>query len=533
MSSSSSSLVQAPDAPAARTRWLLIALSSLLVLAAILRTAWLSDDAFITVRTIANWYAGHGLRWNIDERVQTSTHPLWLLVSAAGYALWRDPYVLCLLGVITSTAMVVLLLVAAPPRPRRGLWLAMILVMSKSFLSYATSGLENPLTNLLLVAFAALLLEPPPPGRARPSLVTLSLLAGLATFNRMDALVLLAPALALAAWREPSRRAALGALLAGFAPFFAWELFSLFYFGSPFPNTAHAKLSTGIPQRLLLEQGLRYLRNLALWDPLTLAALVLGLGQALWAGDGRRRALALGGLLYLGYVVRIGGDFMAGRFFVAPLVLALALLAHAPRVPPAEQRWPLRSLSPVLAALPLVGLLSAGPLSHPAWLRGGQRLVYAGYGVADERIFYYPTTGWLIARPSPRDSYLPRFGIDLREAGKRVVVEPCIGQVGYYAGETVHIVDSYGLGDPLLARLPVRDPRRWRVGHFERAVPAGYEATLATGRNLIASPPLHRYYDQLSLILRAPLWSRQRLAAIVRLNLGQLDPLLKEHLARR
>ena len=42
-------------------------------------TAWLSDDCFFTLRTVANALAGHGLRWNVFERVQAYTHPLWLL----------------------------------------------------------------------------------------------------------------------------------------------------------------------------------------------------------------------------------------------------------------------------------------------------------------------------------------------------------------------------------------------------------------------------------------------------------------------
>jgi len=56
-----------------------------------------------------------GLRWNIAERVQAYTHPLWLFaVSAARLA---------------------------------------VLVSSRAFTDYSTSGLENPLTHLLLASF--------------------------------------------------------------------------------------------------------------------------------------------------------------------------------------------------------------------------------------------------------------------------------------------------------------------------------------------------------------------------------------------
>ena len=46
----------------------------------LLRTAWVCDDAFISFRVVENAVAGHGLRWNIADRVQVFTHPLWMLL---------------------------------------------------------------------------------------------------------------------------------------------------------------------------------------------------------------------------------------------------------------------------------------------------------------------------------------------------------------------------------------------------------------------------------------------------------------------
>ena len=46
----------------------------------LVRNAWLSDDCYITFRSIWNFWQDFGLRWNVVERVQTYTHPLWLLI---------------------------------------------------------------------------------------------------------------------------------------------------------------------------------------------------------------------------------------------------------------------------------------------------------------------------------------------------------------------------------------------------------------------------------------------------------------------
>ncbi len=57
--------------------------SFLVFCVALLRTAWIGDDALITMRTVHNWHGGHGMVWNVGERVQTFTHPLWMLVLSA------------------------------------------------------------------------------------------------------------------------------------------------------------------------------------------------------------------------------------------------------------------------------------------------------------------------------------------------------------------------------------------------------------------------------------------------------------------
>ena len=55
-------------------------------------TAWVTEDAFITFRVIENLLNGYGPRWNIDERVQVFTHPLWMFLLVPIVAVCGDPY---------------------------------------------------------------------------------------------------------------------------------------------------------------------------------------------------------------------------------------------------------------------------------------------------------------------------------------------------------------------------------------------------------------------------------------------------------
>jgi len=58
----------------------------------LIKTAWLCDDAFITFRTMDNFVNGYGLRFNVVERVQAYTHPLWLFVMTIPYFFLREPF---------------------------------------------------------------------------------------------------------------------------------------------------------------------------------------------------------------------------------------------------------------------------------------------------------------------------------------------------------------------------------------------------------------------------------------------------------
>src|SRR5690242_16188482 len=58
----------------------------------VLRRAWVSDDAYITFRTVDNFIHGYGLTWNTAERVQAYTNPLWMLLVSIGSLVTREVF---------------------------------------------------------------------------------------------------------------------------------------------------------------------------------------------------------------------------------------------------------------------------------------------------------------------------------------------------------------------------------------------------------------------------------------------------------
>jgi arabinofuranosyltransferase len=496
--------------------------SALLAFAVVLvRTAWVNDDAYITFRTIDNWLNGYGLRWNINERVQAFTNPLWMFLLSNVVFVTREYY---LTAIFTSMAVSLTAVGLVAFRIARSTGLALLavaaLLSSRAFVDYSTSGLENPLTHVLLAAFALLLFRL----QWTPKVLFLmSCTAALAMLNRMDTVLFFAPALGYVWLSERTLRAAL-IMAAGFLPFVLWEAFSLVYYGFLVPNTAFAKLGSGIDSSLMLWQGLYYYAYTLRNDPITLPIIALGVAAAFAARRGREIALALGLLFYLAYIIKIGGDFMGGRFFAAPLFVAVMLAARAGQFASAWRAIP--------AAALVIWVCTWAP--NPPFLSGasfGQstRGFKDANGVGDERRFYYKTTGllqWRADRPMP-DHHFARAGREYAAMNKDLAkAHGAIGFRGFFAGPRTHIVDYFALADPLLARLPAYYKPTWRVGHFTRHVPQNYVQTAATGTNQLTDPNLAAYYDKLLLVTRGPLWSAARWHAIVDLNLGRADKLI-------
>ena len=125
----------------------------------LVRNAWLGDDAFITLRVADNWIHGFGLRWNVADRVQVYTHPLWMLIVSLVYGVTREPYfsVIILSIVLSLGAYAVMLRLAFSSLS--AVLATVILVLSKGFVDFTTSGLETPLTYLLLALLMSLLKE--------------------------------------------------------------------------------------------------------------------------------------------------------------------------------------------------------------------------------------------------------------------------------------------------------------------------------------------------------------------------------------
>lgn len=506
----------------------------LLYILLIIRNAWVSDDAYITFRTIENFLAGYGMGYNPFVRVQSFTHPLWMLILSTLYFIERlfisdAPnglyYVTVFTSVILSwSTLYILITKIAQKDSLLSLIPISILVLSNAFISYSTSGLENPLTHFLIALFIYFFLT------QHEKLLILSLLASLIALNRMDTILLALPALSFSWWYSQDKKRDIFKIILGFSPFILWTIFSTLYFGFPFPNTAYAKLNTGIPLQVLSLQGVDYILNTLSWEPLTIFVILFTGYYLSIEKKAKKLTLYLGVILYILYIIRIGGDFMAGRFFTAPLLVSVAMISSV--------RLPKKLLYTLSTIIILLGVFSIrSPLWSPNLLR-----LFPHYPIgdrnqiSDQRLFYFGNEENQHFNSFVENGF-HEANLGSESAGsnwyyfkqKKVMVVGALGKIGYEKGPNIYMIDNYALADPLLARLPTLS-KWWMIGHFYRDLPEGYYETLETKENMIENPDLALYFEKLSILTSGPKKDWSRFIEIWKFNTGQYDYLIENYL---
>ncbi|KZB84973.1 hypothetical protein [Amycolatopsis regifaucium] len=352
------------------------------------RRRWMSDDGLIVLRTVRQILAGNGPVFNIGERVETNTSPLWTAILSVLGLIPGVPleWFSVVTGLLFSVAGLFFGLDGArrlyQPLAFHGLAPAGALVVCAlpPFRDFATSGLETGLITLWLGGTWWLLVrrvstvEGP---RAWP----VAAVAGLGPLVRPDLALFSGVALlALLVLLKPGRRRAVGLLAAAAALPLAYQVFRMGYYGLLTPNTALVKEAA----ESNWARGWAYLSDLAqpywlLVPVLLLAAAVLTLVSTMDRTFVTLAAVPLVGAVLLSlYVMRVGGDFMHGRMLL-PALFCLVLPVLAVPVT--------RVTAVLLVGVGFWALVAAGSL-RPSYSAAPHAV-----GVTDERAYWSRATG--------------------------------------------------------------------------------------------------------------------------------------------
>ncbi|HEY1014297.1 MAG TPA: hypothetical protein VGE07_16410 [Herpetosiphonaceae bacterium] len=393
------------------------------------------EDAYITLRYAWNFLDGQGIVWNAGERVEGYTNFLHLIFSSGLGALGVD---LKLASRIIGGASLALALGAIHVAGgRQGLkgspWRALPLVLvigSQSVRLNAFGGLETMLYGGLLMVGICLTMALAEAPSAR-----LAAWAGLAfaalAMTRIEGAMFFGISW-LYVWLRSQRlrpgAPVLAMALVFGAIFGAYFLWRWTYYSSFLPNTFYVKTGGLTLERIA--NGSYYVMHYAISAPFSFPATVVALVLAY-----RRRAItpAMAYLavlvgVYLFYVAYVGGDYIVGFRFIAPvipaasLLLALALNAAFPA--------PGRAVAPAYAAASLALCLQA-----------------LGPAVVLPRFDRVSVLGEMIGKY-----------IDQQWDREAVIALNAAGAVAYYAPEH-RFIDMLGLSDVHIGRREIGERR--------------------------------------------------------------------------
>ncbi len=483
----------------------LLALSLVALVVGWWQLGFLCDDAFIAFRYVSNSQLGHGYTWNAPpfEPVEGYSSFLWVVLldwiwTLTGIQPPDSAQPLGLVFGVVQLACVVAITdqLTLPTLSERRPWvknavLAVVLLgtlTNRTFLAWTSSGLETSMFDAFVLCWLVAGL------RNRP--FALCLAAALLELSRPDGLLFCAATVPIVLMMRPRRTILALSPLAIPVLHEAWRIAT---YGALLPNTYYAKVADPWPLMglaylgtFLLEYGWWLLLPLFVWGSWRVFREWRLVGDPAWPGLWVR--VGLGGTLLFQvayYTLRIGGDHFEYRVYAwtVPLVWigAFWLLDRLAVRPSRAFGWLLTTW--------FVGMW----LPWTLWAKTNHISVRRSEGMPTHDLApYFPwpvkpiamafdglqdyTVGHFVGmRTQTHIIYLgyQRSRFPTREEGQAIRGDNPVMRhtsVGWPAWVLphVHIIDEYGLNDPIIARNPEPRRRKTRLMAHERKPPKGY-----------------------------------------------------------
>jgi arabinofuranosyltransferase len=461
-----------------------------------LGTKFIQDDAYITFRYVLNFIDGNGLVFNAGERVEGYTNFLWLIlliifsylkfdiISLSQYlSLAFGVLVLIFTYLISSliTVGVNASLQAKKGRTSSGeqplyadllnLVPVVVLVFMGAFNYWSISGMEST----MFIAFALMgifyYLKEKDTDKVNFKFPLFILIASLTRPEGMFlfGLIILHKVFITVKnnWENKGNifkvlfsKNNLISYAVFVVPTMLYILFRLSYYGYPFPNTYYAK--TGF-SAVYMNAGLEYLWNflkayMLFGIVLILPAFLLKAKESFFEIS----FLYFTGIIYVLYVVSVGGDVLPlHRFFLPVAPLILILFGKVMTVFYNYLRNNVTSGNPAAAFL-VVMVLTCG---------------YAWYNYSNQKDAVERSTqleNGLVDKMKITGNWFKQKQV--QKGSNLTVAATTIGAVSYFAGTKVIVVDMLGLTDETVAHNPQTIPEisEGSIGWKERNYNAGY-----------------------------------------------------------
>lgn len=287
------------------------------------RLDFIQDDAYITFRYIANYLNGDGLVFNIGERIEGFTNFGWTIYLLLWGALGFDYIAIAkfsgfLFGILS---LIVTYLIALKVVGKDNLLFALLPVylvaINESFAYWSPAGLETAAFTFLALLSLYFYLK-----RSWMLIAALALAVWVRPEGALVAIILI---IIEAIEKRALPKFALYSAISAFVVSLPFLAFKVFYYGSIFPNPFYAKTGFDLGQ---LISGLEYAGLFFLhYGFLGVAFMVTFLLYKKLPVS--LKAVMFFSLIYILYIVFIGGDVLKVHRFFLPLFGPVAILMSA------------------------------------------------------------------------------------------------------------------------------------------------------------------------------------------------------------
>ena len=448
----------------------------------------IAEDAFIGFRFAEHFAEGNGLLWNIGEPpVEGYTNFLWIIFCSVAILSGTNLLVFVQVAGIVFSIIILIYIFNFCLRllefdSYSSLIACAFLALTGPFATWSISGMETSLFTLLVVASCYHEISYWK-SRHKGSLILSLTFCFLATLTRPEGLGIFIILLTLHLYRalreKKSKEIINYAVLAliifiiPFSIYFAWRVS---YYGYLFPLTYYAKTGGGLLQWI---RGVKYLFFFIIHFILPLVPIIIflfwekrdqlkrtklfSLSRVNAQLIGNRYGLILSGAIclgYSGYIVLIGGDYMAMyRFFVPvlPFIYILIAAIYYQLIKASEISKKRSYIIIMLIVISLVGtFLQSTPLEKIIFTKPS--ITHGQYqGVKFER--------W----HTNRLTLIGKFFKNYKSSNDESIATDAIGAISYYSGLKIYSI--HGLVDPKIARMESKDLGKGFPGHEKSDIP--------------------------------------------------------------
>lgn len=466
-----------------------IGLSVLAIVVSIIHSyllRWLGDDVFIGFRYVENFLKGNGLVYNVGEHVEGYTHFLWILLISFFSKMGCSPEVTVqVLGILSSIGTLVIFSVIGYKISNhlKGFsvpFIVLALALNYDYNVWATSGLETAMYGFFFsAAFYIYFFSAIKEGK---KLLFTGLILCLALLTRPDAMVIVLGANMLLVVRFVINREG---FMTGikklvlfnlpfviiYLPYFMWRYN---YYGFIFPNTYYDKLG----YETWFSAGFYYIKLymkshftsllIAVLPPFVLIPLIIKnkINLDKWKEFLSDRvnaafisSLAFVYLYLIGFIAKVGGDFMYARFIIPTAPFIYLIIYYS--ISKLFNGKLAVVLCSIILLLSLVETKRRMEIFKPVLDKEGVEHFRLKRGIADERWFYIHTSPYYDQQ---------EIGTAIKECFKgipaRQLIRGAQACLGYYC-DFDYCMEYHGLADTVIAHSSIST--RGRIGHEKHA----------------------------------------------------------------